>query len=1218
MGEELVGQTISGDYYLHIFKLVLELRQDKLAMSTLETLEQLLRMGVVSGRAEDLASRVEFDDKTKNLKIIKAPEGPRRNSTDSLIELLAFSLREGLNDKHDRLLTRVLKILQYVLVDNFFAMSSMCAVAAFELGFLAASNAKGAVAKQLAKAVLVLLCELTMQRLKLQAFIFSSPNPLSYFYNLEASRAVAKQAGETLASALDRVVLDTAEGRFVTDFARESIMSLNSLDLRIDPSFEPKAGHPPGPFGWCAVCGASACYYCKEARVPICSHECKLRFLELDEHLRQQLALSRNVEKHELEFNANFMDIFQSLSDKCFSKKHEKDRQFYLDVMYRVFQTTPSISQVLRKDPRFISFVKKELFHNLLRITMSAEDTTLKTCLLIFLILLNKLRKYLRVEIGTFIQEIILEILKTPNSKFVVKFYTLQVLTYIIGDKTFALELFLNFDLRENSFSLCQQIVDLLVKIAVGKYEKTIYAGLISSTDEEELRVEAGNAMINLIKGAASFLEQGSLPEKPAAASGFSEILTKKRLIDEAIYKFNAGKKSGLKMLKELGIVKEGPESLANFLKNDKRVSQSAIGEIFGGDEDFNLKVLEIFLDSLNFRGKSVLDSLKEFLRMFELPGESQKVERILENFAIKYVKDNPEDLNQDAVHLLSFSFMMLHTNIHNPQVLEKMTLATYLSIGKNIKVNDTAIAPELLTQYYNSIVAEPLAVHNLERRRREIQDNLQRSYKEKQELFKVESQRLIENYASRVGQLEDESDYQFVENASVLQIFLKSSWANFHGFFSNSIAKAASVESLRTLVDSTITMIRLCDVFDLETERNSFINILVQFSGLEKTFNKSLDEKNLLFIQSVMSIATKMGNNLHTGWKLVLGCLITINFYQSVADKVRPKGQAAQPASMEEENALFVASHIAPEEVNRIFMETKQLNEQSIRDFLSALCELSLKEIDRGGSRVYYILEQVVVVMHFNIGRNSLEWVRLWEILDEFCNQIMSKIPKTHNYIIEFSVDIVRQLVLCCFGNSSLIAHHYQQKILGVYVTLGQNKAMTPRVIEFVVVSLQSVVNRVSSSLEAGVTPVLRVLGLALAVSDAWLVKRENKARDIAVLVLNIIEQLFKELEIHGKFLAEDWEVLLSLLTALCRHEDVETVYSALQWHEELFNLFWDQGALGNRYSPQVLSLFGALTNEGGRLCFANENAYVQSQLISFHSSDARGAGQILLPSIG
>ena len=61
---------------------------------------------------------------------------------------------------------------------------------------------------------------------------------------------------------------------------------------------------------------------------------------------------------------------------------------------------------------------------------------------------------------------------------------------------------------------------------------------------------------------------------------------------------------------------------MADFLWNDKRVQPYIKGEIFGGDEEFNLKVLELYLQKFNFKDKSILESMREFLSYFEMPGE--------------------------------------------------------------------------------------------------------------------------------------------------------------------------------------------------------------------------------------------------------------------------------------------------------------------------------------------------------------------------------------------------------------------------------------------------------------------------------------------------------------------------------------------------------------------------------------------------------------------
>ena len=80
---------------------------------------------------------------------------------------------------------------------------------------------------------------------------------------------------------------------------------------------------------------------------------------------------------------------------------------------------------------------------------------------------------------------------------------------------------------------------------------------------------------------------------------------------------------------------------------------------------------------------------MRYFLSLFEMPGEGQKVERILENFSKKYADENSNLYTADGAYLLSFLLMMLHTNVYNPKVVEKMSLNDFLNIGKNIKNNE-------------------------------------------------------------------------------------------------------------------------------------------------------------------------------------------------------------------------------------------------------------------------------------------------------------------------------------------------------------------------------------------------------------------------------------------------------------------------------------------------------------------------------------------------
>ena len=62
--------------------------------------------------------------------------------------------------------------------------------------------------------------------------------------------------------------------------------------------------------------------------------------------------------------------------------------------------------------------------------------------------------------------------------------------------------------------------------------------------------------------------------------------------------------------------------------------------------------------------------ALRMYLESFRLPGESQKINRVMESFGQRYHAQCPELFkNPDAVYILGYSTIMLNTDQHNNQV---------------------------------------------------------------------------------------------------------------------------------------------------------------------------------------------------------------------------------------------------------------------------------------------------------------------------------------------------------------------------------------------------------------------------------------------------------------------------------------------------------------------------------------------------------------------
>lgn len=117
----------------------------------------------------------------------------------------------------------------------------------------------------------------------------------------------------------------------------------------------------------------------------------------------------------------------------------------------------------------------------------------------------------------------------------------------------------------------------------------------------------------------------------------------------------------GVEYLISNKLVENTPASVAQFLKNtpslDKVVTlhyyilstiaskfvleyvsvlcfQATIGDYLGQHEEFPLAVMHAYVDSMKFSGLKFDTAIREFLKGFRLPGEAQKIDRIMEKFA--------------------------------------------------------------------------------------------------------------------------------------------------------------------------------------------------------------------------------------------------------------------------------------------------------------------------------------------------------------------------------------------------------------------------------------------------------------------------------------------------------------------------------------------------------------------------------------------------------
>lgn len=169
---------------------------------------------------------------------------------------------------------------------------------------------------------------------------------------------------------------------------------------------------------------------------------------------------------------------------------------------------------------------------------------------------------------------------------------------------------------------------------------------------------------------------------------------TKKSDFINCVKAWNEKPDKGLVLLQEKGFIKDpnDDKEVAKFLlTNSSRIDKKKLGELLAKVPKMNL--LKEFVGLLDFTNLRPDESLRLLLNYFRLPGEAQQIDRIVSTFNERYIEcqdsndgdssvdDNGEEKvlpDSDAMFVLSFSIIMLNTDLHNPNVKKPMTLEDY------------------------------------------------------------------------------------------------------------------------------------------------------------------------------------------------------------------------------------------------------------------------------------------------------------------------------------------------------------------------------------------------------------------------------------------------------------------------------------------------------------------------------------------------------------
>jgi brefeldin A-inhibited guanine nucleotide-exchange protein len=433
------------------------------------------------------------------------------------------------------------------------------------------------------------------------------------------------------------------------------------------------------------------------------------------------------------------------------SKSHElRSKLLSLELQLSILQNA---GPVFQSDPLFIDVVVKYLCVALSKNGVSHVPSVFNLALSIFIALVQNFRHHLKMQIEVFFKEILLSMLEISTSSFQHKWSVLICLARLCSQPQTVVDLYLNYDCDEYLNNVFERMINDLARVAQGRASSELGG---NPQQESEMKVKgleclvlivramrdwckdmdethpsaaaaaaAADAAADAIEAADDEGDAGPLSpgppdgEEEGGGGDFEERKRRKDMLEKGIKLFNTKPKKGIAFLQENDLLGKTPTDVAAMLLRDERLDKTQIGEYLGEPTQVNLDTMHAYTDLIDFKGYPVyVDALRLFLSSFRLPGEAQKIDRLMEKFAGTWYGCHPKNevfASPDAAYVLAYSLIMLNVDAHSDKIVNKMSLDAFVSNNRGIGENGTDLPRELLASLYSSIVSNEIRLEQRE-----------------------------------------------------------------------------------------------------------------------------------------------------------------------------------------------------------------------------------------------------------------------------------------------------------------------------------------------------------------------------------------------------------------------------------------------------------------------------------------------------------------------
>jgi hypothetical protein len=585
--------------------------------------------------------------------------------------------------------------------------------------------------------------------------------------------------------------------------------------------------------------------------------------------------------------------------------------------------------------------------------------------------------------------------------------------------------------------------------------------------------------------------------------------------ISTAVEKFNLKPKNGIMFLKKAGLINsenkdQEASDIANFFKNTHGLKKENVGEFLGEHHELALKTLDYYTQTFEFNEMHIIESIREYLSGFRLPGEGQKIDRIMEKFAAKYYSDNQGIFQTaDCAYFLSFAIIMLQTDTHNEHVKNKMGTEGFKKMIKGINGGND-LDDEFINDIYKQILERPITLLEHE----EAKDKLETSTRKKTDLFKKETERMYQEGQEKLKKKQSKIYLKICE-IEYIELMLESIWTALLAMYSIILENSEDSNMNNLCIEGFSNCIKLCSMLNLDLQKKALIQTFCKLTNVIQC--KEIKEKHINCIKGILHLAAFDGFCLKGSWKIVLELISKIDYYhmtisgskielENFFTELRNKKKLLniqnviieKEVLLEKNNMEKINNEINPDDYELIFSKTLKIDEEGLIDFVKSLCEISKEELSSKDSPRIFSLQKLIETAELNIKRVRITWSQIWNIISEHLTQAGSNNSPN---IAEKAIDSLRQLAKKLLLKEEISIYSFQTEFLKPFENILINNINTYRIKEYVLTCVNSLVLSEASCIKSGWKIIFNIFSLA---SDETQLDLTRKTFDTILKVFN------------------------------------------------------------------------------------------------------------------